>query len=255
MQNFKQLPGVLLRNPTMNLVKHVAYSAKSVKPIRLSKSILRDSRVFLHTSKSEKRASTLASSHVKSDSRNTVGGEAGGKTVINSYSHNVSNKQRNSGQKRYLAFAINQTKEKASQQDQYDIISETSSNSTSQPSGKHYNDLQEESEMERSHDFVLRHIGPRGEDKMSMLATLGSNSREELIADTVPNKIRFMRKLNLPKQLNEEELLIELQKIAKMNDSINWKSYLGMGYHDCVTPSVILRNMFENPGKFDLHHR
>lgn len=99
-----------------------------------------------------------------------------------------------------------------------------------------------------AHKFVKRHIGPREHDIQTMLDDLDYKNLDELIEDTIPNQIRFYKSLNLPEALNENDLLLELKHLASMNESVNWKSYIGLGYYDCITPPVILRNMFENPG-------
>jgi glycine dehydrogenase len=79
-----------------------------------------------------------------------------------------------------------------------------------------------------------------------MLATLGLASLDDLVAETVPEGIRLGRGLELPAPLSEGEALAELRAKAAKNRVL--RSFLGMGYHDCVTPAVILRNVFENPG-------
>lgn len=68
-----------------------------------------------------------------------------------------------------------------------------------------------------------------------------------MIAATIPSTIRLRRELHLHEPLTETELIKELQRIAKGNDA-RWRSYIGMGYYNCITPQVILRNIFENPG-------
>jgi len=94
--------------------------------------------------------------------------------------------------------------------------------------------------------FVRRHIGPRPEQITAMLRVLGLSSLEELVSKTVPDAIRLKKELNLPPALNEREVLAVLRKLAEKN--IVRKSYIGMGFHDCITPPVILRNILENPG-------
>jgi glycine dehydrogenase len=93
--------------------------------------------------------------------------------------------------------------------------------------------------------FVNRHIGPDAADIADMVAALGAPSLEALIDETVPKNIRLGRALELPAPLAEHELLEELHAIGKKNRVT--KSFLGMGYSDCVTPPVILRNILENP--------
>jgi glycine dehydrogenase len=94
--------------------------------------------------------------------------------------------------------------------------------------------------------FVNRHIGPAPADVDQMLAALGVESLDELVAQTVPESIRLGRALELPPAASESAMLAELEQIAKKNQV--WKSYLGMGYYDTITPPVIRRNILENPG-------
>jgi glycine dehydrogenase len=94
--------------------------------------------------------------------------------------------------------------------------------------------------------FSARHIGPDDQDVAAMLRVLGLESLDDLVAQTVPAGIRLPRALNLPPAATEAEVLEELRTLAARNQI--WKSYLGMGYSDCVTPPVILRNILENPG-------
>lgn len=70
---------------------------------------------------------------------------------------------------------------------------------------------------------------------------------EELIAATIPSAIRLRRDMRLDEPLSETELIHKLQQIAQGNNA-KWRSYIGMGYYNCITPQVILRNIFENPG-------
>src|SRR5215469_3183921 len=100
--------------------------------------------------------------------------------------------------------------------------------------------------LKRTDSFVDRHIGPDDFDVKSMLRLLKVASLEELIDSTVPRQIRSARPLKLQPGKSEFELLEELQAIAAKNQV--FKSFIGMGYSDCITPGVILRNVFENPG-------
>ncbi len=93
--------------------------------------------------------------------------------------------------------------------------------------------------------FVRRHLGPSEADVAEMLAALGLSSIDELIDETVPAAIRTGRPLNLPPARTEYELLDEARAIASKNQVR--RSFIGMGYHDTITPPVILRNVFENP--------
>ncbi len=93
--------------------------------------------------------------------------------------------------------------------------------------------------------FINRHIGPRDNDVPKMLETVGVNSLDELIDQTVPKHIRLEKPLNLPEGISEAEYLRHIKKIASKNKI--FKNYIGMGYYDTVMPSVILRNILENP--------
>nr|WP_225882667.1 aminomethyl-transferring glycine dehydrogenase [Pseudanabaena sp. PCC 7367] len=94
--------------------------------------------------------------------------------------------------------------------------------------------------------FADRHIGPRATDIQDMLAVLGFENIDELIAKTVPAKILSDRPLDLPASKSEYELLKELKAIASHNQV--FRSLIGMGYANCITPAVIQRNILENPG-------
>jgi glycine dehydrogenase len=94
--------------------------------------------------------------------------------------------------------------------------------------------------------FALRHIGPSEEEVAEMLRVIGADSLDHLIDQTIPSTIRLRRPLKLPAAKSEHELLEQLHAIAGQNEV--WRSYLGMGYSDCITPPVILRNVLENPG-------
>ncbi len=94
--------------------------------------------------------------------------------------------------------------------------------------------------------FVHRHVGPSEADVTKMLKLLGFESLESLIEATVPSNIRRREPLALPEAVGESEILEELKGIAEGNRV--FRSYIGMGYYDCVTPPVILRNILENPG-------
>jgi glycine dehydrogenase len=94
--------------------------------------------------------------------------------------------------------------------------------------------------------FVDRHIGPDAHDVIQMLETLGKGSLDDLIDATVPASIRMRRPLELPAGRSEYGLLRELEGIAARNQV--FRSFLGMGYSDTITPPVIQRNILENPG-------
>ncbi len=94
--------------------------------------------------------------------------------------------------------------------------------------------------------FVRRHIGPNAADAGEMLAPIGFKNLDELIAAAVPENIRLGRSLQLPDAKTETEALAGLKAIASQNQV--FRSYIGMGYYDCITPAVIQRNVLENPG-------
>ena len=94
--------------------------------------------------------------------------------------------------------------------------------------------------------FSRRHVGPSEADRAAMLRTLGVSSLDALIEETVPPSIHLRRPLNLPAPLSESELLTRITEIAESNAT--WRSFIGMGYTACLTPSVIRRNILENPG-------
>ena len=94
--------------------------------------------------------------------------------------------------------------------------------------------------------FVNRHIGPREEDIKSMLSLLRQGSLEEMILNGVPNSILSKDNPKLPEAKNETEAIESLRQLANKNQV--WRSYIGMGYHNCITPPVIQRNLIENPG-------
>ncbi|HTY38842.1 MAG TPA: aminomethyl-transferring glycine dehydrogenase [Bacteroidota bacterium] len=95
-------------------------------------------------------------------------------------------------------------------------------------------------------DFGSRHIGPRERDVESMLQTIGTGSLNQLIDETIPGSIRLTSQPDLSAPLSEYAYLDSLRTIANNNKIL--KSYLGQGYYGCITPTVIQRNIFENPG-------
>ena len=95
-------------------------------------------------------------------------------------------------------------------------------------------------------NFTDRHIGPSTNEVEQMLHSMGVKSLDELIEQTIPDSIRTPKDLSLPQGLSEKKCLETLKQYADQNEI--WRSYLGLGYHNCITPSVILRNLLENPG-------
>lgn len=100
--------------------------------------------------------------------------------------------------------------------------------------------------LKSTDDFASRHIGPDEAEQKAMLAAIGIESLEALINETVPENIRLREPLDLPEGISEFQLLNELKEVAKKNQA--FKSFIGLGYYDCIIPAVILRNVFENPG-------
>src|SRR4051812_39389396 len=94
--------------------------------------------------------------------------------------------------------------------------------------------------------FARRHIGSGAADQKAMLEALGHKTLDSLVDAVVPPGIRSKKPLDLPAALSEAEALAELKKIASKNAV--WRSYLGQGYADTVTPPVILREILENAG-------
>lgn len=94
--------------------------------------------------------------------------------------------------------------------------------------------------------FANRHIGPTHDEVNIMLSALKLRSLDELTDTTLPDKIKCKKPLNLPQALEEAEMLGQLQNLAKQNKL--YRSYLGYGFHDCITPQAIKRHILENPG-------
>jgi len=94
--------------------------------------------------------------------------------------------------------------------------------------------------------FANRHLGPSTQAVNQMLEVLGLDSLDTLVDQTVPEAIRLKKRLNLPEALSESEILADLRQLASKNKI--FRSFIGMGYYDCITPPVIQRNILENPG-------
>ncbi|APY10408.1 glycine dehydrogenase (aminomethyl-transferring) [Seonamhaeicola sp. S2-3] len=94
--------------------------------------------------------------------------------------------------------------------------------------------------------FALRHIGPNEKDQKEMLETLGLESLDQLIYETIPDDIRLKNGLNLDEPMTEHEYLLHIHDLSKKNKA--YKTYIGLGYHPTVMPAVIQRNILENPG-------
>jgi glycine dehydrogenase len=100
--------------------------------------------------------------------------------------------------------------------------------------------------LQQKNEFLFRHLGPREHEIPEMLNAIGAHSLDELIDQTIPEIIRSKKQIETDPAKTEYEILNELREIARSN--IVLKSYLGQGYYNCITPSVIQRNVFENPG-------
>jgi len=95
-------------------------------------------------------------------------------------------------------------------------------------------------------NFKGRHIGPRGKNVSEMLEVVGSDSIDNLINETIPAQIRLKGDLDIPEGISEFEYLRHIDGLAERNQL--FRSYIGQGYYGTITPSVIKRNLFENPG-------
>jgi glycine dehydrogenase len=95
-------------------------------------------------------------------------------------------------------------------------------------------------------DFSLRHIGPRETDQNLMLETIGLDSMEQLVYETIPDGIRLKADLDLDAPMSEQEYLLHIYDLSKKNKV--FKTYIGLGYHPTILPAVIQRNILENPG-------
>ncbi|HMU46771.1 MAG TPA: aminomethyl-transferring glycine dehydrogenase [Chitinophagaceae bacterium] len=99
---------------------------------------------------------------------------------------------------------------------------------------------------QQSNEFIARHIGPNEKEKAKMLKVIGEPSLDSLINKTVPPGIRMNKPLNIPSAMSEHEYLKHIKEASLKNKLFT--NYIGQGYYDTITPSVILRNIFENPG-------
>ncbi len=99
---------------------------------------------------------------------------------------------------------------------------------------------------QQANEFQERHIGPSEHETEQMLYTIGVPSMDELINRTVPQAIRLQQPVEVGGPVSEYQYLAELRETASKNKV--FKSYIGQGYYDTITPTVILRNLFENPG-------
>jgi len=98
----------------------------------------------------------------------------------------------------------------------------------------------------RTDAFALRHIGPRESDLNHMFKTIGVETFDQLIYETIPENIRLKNDLQLEPAMTEYEYSQHIHELGKKNKI--FKSYIGLGYHPTIVPAVIQRNIFENPG-------
>ena len=103
-----------------------------------------------------------------------------------------------------------------------------------------------DSSLAHPDQFIRRHVGPNAAETAKMLQVVGFDSVDDLTDAAVPQKIRLDKKLNLPSARSEFEALAELRQVASENKV--FRSFIGQGYYDTVTPPVIQRNVLENPG-------
>ncbi len=101
-------------------------------------------------------------------------------------------------------------------------------------------------ELSNNQEFIQRHVGPDAIETQQMLEYLGLSSLDDLLEQTVPKKIRLPEDLKIPTARSEQQALNDIAKYAKMNKVAH--SFIGMGYYNTRTPTVILRNVLENPG-------
>src|SRR5210317_2080792 len=99
---------------------------------------------------------------------------------------------------------------------------------------------------DNSKEFIARHIGPSEDEQSKMLNLIGAKNLDELIKNTVPEKILLTEELKVEEPSSENDTLKRLKSISKQNEI--FRNFIGMGYYNSITPNVILRNILENPG-------
>tara|TARA_B110000003_G_scaffold121437_1_gene123822 strand:- start:18444 stop:21293 length:2850 start_codon:yes stop_codon:yes gene_type:complete len=97
-----------------------------------------------------------------------------------------------------------------------------------------------------TNSFIKRHIGPSEDQQNYMLEVIGVDTLNQLINETIPKDIRLKKTLNLEAPMSEYEYLNHIEELSKKNKI--FRSYIGLGYHESIVPSVIKRNILENPG-------
>ena len=100
--------------------------------------------------------------------------------------------------------------------------------------------------MTHMDDFLYRHVGTNPSEMKEMVKIIGVDSLETLLYETIPENIKLQDSLHLPEPSSEYEYLDHIRELAAKNNIA--KSFIGLGYYDCITPSIIQRNVFENPG-------
>ncbi|WP_369434449.1 aminomethyl-transferring glycine dehydrogenase [Psychromonas sp. MME1] len=105
--------------------------------------------------------------------------------------------------------------------------------------------------LSNNNEFATRHNGPDSEQQKVMLETIGVDSLDQLIEETVPAAIRLPKKLQLGNAQSESEMLTSLKELASKN--VCNRSYIGQGYYNTFTPNVVLRNVLENPGWYSAY--
>ena len=100
--------------------------------------------------------------------------------------------------------------------------------------------------FDQMNKFSKRHIGPNSAEKLAMLDKVGVKSIDDLVDKTIPSHIRLNSSLAVSKALTEQEYLNHIDELGAKNDV--FKSFIGLGYNETIVPSVILRNILENPG-------
>jgi glycine dehydrogenase len=98
----------------------------------------------------------------------------------------------------------------------------------------------------KTDSFALRHLGPRDHDLPKMLETIGVETLDQLISETIPSDIRLKKPLELEDIMTEYEYANHIRLLGRTNKV--YKSYIGLGYHPTIVPAAIQRNIFENPG-------
>lgn len=117
---------------------------------------------------------------------------------------------------------------------------------TNQDTNNQQKEDSERHKLTTADSFVKRHVDPSPSEIEQMLKVLGFSTLDALIEQAVPPSIRLNRELQLPEAQSEYAALANLKEIASQNQV--FRSYMGMGYHDCITPPAIQRNILENPG-------